>query len=97
MPEGVTETVAAVAELLREAADLHHRTYRLTDGADDDWASFYSDWLVNLSELGAVLGRTPVRSEVTWLLVQADKDLQTNPSDDWATAYATAIVAHYGA
>lgn len=25
--------------------------YRIVDGADPDWASWYADWLVNLSEL----------------------------------------------
>lgn len=89
------ETITAVAGLLREAADLHHRIYRLTDGADDDWASFYADWLVNHSELPQLLGRDPVRSEITWLLVQADKDQRGQPADDWARIYADAIVAHY--
>jgi len=27
-----------VAELLREAAEPRHRVYRITDGADPDWA-----------------------------------------------------------
>jgi hypothetical protein len=25
--------------------------YRITGGADDDWASFYADWLIEHSEL----------------------------------------------
>ena len=33
--------------------------------------SFYSDWLIRLSELGDVLGITPVPSELVYLLVQA--------------------------
>jgi hypothetical protein len=44
-----------VSELLHEAGETHHRVYRIVDGADDDWATWYSDWLVNLSELPALL------------------------------------------
>jgi hypothetical protein len=51
---------AQVAELLHEAAETHHRVYRIVDGADDDWASWYGDWLVRLSELPQVLGSTGV-------------------------------------
>ena len=31
----VTEQIGA---LLQEAAETHHRVYRIVDGADDDWA-----------------------------------------------------------
>src|SRR5689334_10579683 len=34
-----------IAELLHEAAELHHRVYRITDGTDADWASWYAQWL----------------------------------------------------
>ena len=52
-----------VSELLHEAAETHHRVFRIVDGADDDWATWYADWLVNLSELPALLGAKPARSE----------------------------------
>ena len=45
-----------------EAAETHHRVYRIVDGADPDWASWYADWLVNLSELTELLGTRPVRA-----------------------------------
>ena len=45
---------------LHEAGETHHRVFRIVDGADDDWASWYADWLVNLSELAAMLGVTSV-------------------------------------
>ena len=50
------ERTQRVAELLHEAAEVHHVVYRITDGADDDWASFYAHWLTRHSELGEVLG-----------------------------------------
>ena len=31
--------VDAIAGLLHEAAETHHRVYRITDGEDADWAS----------------------------------------------------------
>jgi hypothetical protein len=36
------ETVAKVSGLLHEAAETHHRVFRITDGADDDWASWWN-------------------------------------------------------
>lgn len=90
----MTARVEALAGLLREAADLHHRYYRLTDGEDPDWASFYAHWLVHHSELDEVLGRAPVRSEVTALLVQAARDHPA--AADWAAAYAEAFVRRFG-
>src|SRR5438094_9815803 len=62
-----------VSELLHEAAETHHRVFRIVDGADDDWATWYADWLVNLSELPTLLGATPARSELTYLLVGLDR------------------------
>ena len=44
-------------------------TARIVDGADDDWASRYAHWLINLSELPEILGVKPVRSELIYLLV----------------------------
>ena len=40
-----------VAGILRQAAETHHMVWAITDVAHDDWASWYSDWLVNLSHL----------------------------------------------
>ncbi|HEX9466967.1 MAG TPA: hypothetical protein VGA11_01025 [Acidimicrobiia bacterium] len=45
------ESIERIAGLLHEAAELHHQVYRIVDGNDDDWASWYADWLINLSEL----------------------------------------------
>jgi hypothetical protein len=52
-----------VGELLHEAAETHHQVFRITSGADDDWAYWYAHWLVTLSDLPEVLGGTVVRSE----------------------------------
>ncbi len=88
--------VTKVAELLHEAAETHHVVYRIADGADDDWASWYGDWLARLSELPQVLGAPPVRSELVYLLVGLDKEyVERKPAEAWETYYARAIVEHF--
>jgi hypothetical protein len=90
------EQVDKVGELLHEAAETHHVVYRITDGVDDDWASWYTDWLINHSELPDVVGVLPVPSELSWLLVQLDKDYSdAKPSERWEDWYAPRIVAHF--
>jgi hypothetical protein len=90
------DATTRVSELLHEAAETHHRVFRITDGADDDWASWYADWLVTLSELPQLLGAKPVRSELTWLLVRLDKDYTAKqPASRWEDWYAQAITEHF--
>src|SRR5687767_855465 len=62
------EKAQQISELLHEAAETHHRVYAIFDGDDSDWATWYADWLDNLSRLPGVLGVKPVRSELTYLL-----------------------------
>ena len=81
-----------IAELLHEAAETHHLVYRLTDGADDDWASWYADWLLNLSELPQLLGTRPVRSHLVHALVQLDRDHTNSKTDEpWPNFYARSL------
>lgn len=95
MPENHSHSIA---ELLREAAELHHRVYRITDGEDPDWASWYADWLVRLSELPQLLGRAPVRSELVCELIRLDREYrQLSPAEDWPEYYAHGLVAALGA
>jgi hypothetical protein len=87
----------AIRDLLSEAAETHHRVYRIVAGNDPDWASWYADWLINLSELPAVLGARPVRSELVYLLVKLDKEFTAEPSDGgWETFYALGIARALG-
>jgi hypothetical protein len=85
-----------IAALLDEVSETHHRVYRITDGADDDWASWYADWLLNLSELPQLLGTKPVRSHLVHALVEADRDHAAAATDDpWTTAYARDLVRRF--
>ena len=90
------DELTRVAALLHEAGETHHLVYRIVDGDDPDWASWYADWLLKLSELPQVLGATPVRSELTWLLVSLDKEYtETSPEAPWPQWYAERIVARF--
>src|SRR5205814_6695149 len=91
------ERAAKVSKLLHEAGETHHRVFRIVDGADDDWASWYADWLINLSELPDLVGKKPVRSELVWLLVGLDKDYTASkPTETWEDWYAAEVVRHFG-
>jgi hypothetical protein len=86
----------SIAALLHEAGETHHTVYRILDGDDPDWASWYADWLLKLSELPQILGTTPIRSELVWLLVSLDKQYQeASPEAPWPDWYAKRIAAHF--
>jgi hypothetical protein len=92
----MSDTLEQISQLLHEAAETHHRVYRIVDGDDADWASWYADWLVNLSELPSLVGSKPVRSELTYLLVGLDKDYTaTQPGQPWESYYARKIRDHF--
>ncbi len=87
-----SDQVSRIAELLHEAAETHHTVYRITDGEDPDWASWYADWLLELSELPDVLGARPVRSHLVHALVGLDRDyLAAHSSDRWEDWYAARL------
>jgi hypothetical protein len=94
----MADTRKRISELLHEAGETHHQVYRIVDGADDDWASWYADWLVRLSELPDLLGAPPVRSELVYMLVRLDKEYtEQQPPEPWEDYYARALLEHFGA
>ena len=89
------ERSTKLAELLHEAAETHHQVFRITDGADDDWASWYAEWLVRLSELPELLDAEVVRSELTYMLVRLDKEYTERGLEErWEDYYARELVRH---
>ena len=87
------QRTADVAEVLREAAETHHIVWKIVDGDDPDWATWYSEWMLTLSTLPDLLGGAPVRSELTWMLVQLDREYRAQaPSERWEDVYAERIV-----
>ncbi|GAC1478958.1 MAG: hypothetical protein PVSMB9_02000 [Candidatus Dormibacteria bacterium] len=92
----MTDQIASIASLLHEAGETHHRVYRIVDGDDADWASWYADWLIHLSELPKILGGAPVRSEMIYMLVKLDRDYTTGkPAESWERYYARELLEHF--
>ena len=90
------DDIEGVAALLHEVAETHHTVYRIADGEDPDWASWYADWLIRLSELPHLLKTTPVRSELVYLLVRLDREYNSSkPNDPWEHFYARRLLEHY--
>jgi hypothetical protein len=89
-------TSERISELLHEASETHHRVFRIVDGADDDWASWYAWWLINLSELPDLLTVRPVRSELIYLLVSLDRQFTAEqPGEPWESYYAHRMLSHF--
>ena len=92
----MTQTTEQISRLLHEASETHHQVFRIVDGADDDWASWYAQWLIDLSELPDLLGTKPVRSELIYLLVSLDKQYTAgDPGEPWEPYYARQILSHF--
>lgn len=91
---GTDQRVGKIRDVLSQAAATHHEVYRFVDGADDDWASWYAEWLINLSALPELLGTTPVRSELVYELVKLHREYTAAPrQEDWETFSAKHLLA----
>jgi hypothetical protein len=87
---------ARVAELLQRVGEIHHMVFADTDGNDDDWATFYSDWLLTHSDLPQLLGRRPIRSHLTRDLVDLDEQYtKLAPPKPWPVWYAEHLITTY--
>jgi hypothetical protein len=92
----MAEKAEQISALLHEAAETHHIVYRITDGEDPDWASWYGDWLTKLSELPDLLEVKPVRSELVYMLVRLDKKYtMESPDEKWEEYYARGLLEHF--
>ena len=92
----MANAIESIRQLLHEASETHHQVFRITDGTDDDWASWYADWLTKLSEFPNLVDNKPVRSEVVYLLVKLDKDYNaTMPAEPWEAFYASRLIEHF--
>ena len=90
------ERAKQISDVLHQAAETHHVVYRSTDGDDPDWATWYSDWLVNRSELPGLLDVAPVRSELTYMLVRLDKKYtMESPDEKFEDYYARGLLDHF--
>ena len=91
------ERAARTSDLLHEAGEVHHVVYRITDGADDDWASFYADWLIDHSELPDILSGAPTRSHLVHELVDCERAFaEAGSGGKWEDFYAERILERFG-
>ncbi len=85
-----------IADLLHQVGEVHHVVFADTDGNDDDWATFYSDWLLKHSDLPRLLPPGPCRSHLTRDLVELDEQYASaKPSEPWPVWYASRLIAKY--
>ena len=90
------DNTTQLSNLLHQAAETHHIVFAIVDGEDPDWATWYSDWLANLSRIADLVGRRPVRSELTYLLVSLDREYTHQArSERWEDFYATRLMQHF--
>jgi hypothetical protein len=87
------KTIERISALLHEAGETHHVVYRITDGEDPDWASFYADWLIDHSELPDLLGGAPVRSHLVAELVSLENEF--GAGQGWEDSYAERLVDRF--
>ena len=89
-----TRTRKKISALLHEAARRTTVVYRITDGEDPDWASWYGDWLIDHSELPELLGGPPVRSHLVAELVALEGEF--GAEQGWEDRYAARLVERFG-
>ena len=96
VPPATDDRAEQVRKLLHEAAETHHIVYRIVDGDDPDWASWYADWLITLSELPNLLGVKPVRSQLVYALVGLDREYTaSSPPEPWEAFYALRLLERF--
>lgn len=81
-----------LVELLTEVSEVHHTVWAYQDGNDPEWALWYADWLVHHSDLNQLIGKEVTASEMTYLLVLADKQYNKDSGKTWQEYYAEVIM-----
>jgi hypothetical protein len=93
----MNERTQRVSDLLHEAGQVHDVVYRITDGADDDWASLYADWLIRSPKLPETLGEGPIGSHLVHELVESERAPDESAwGPRWQDVYAERITSRFG-
>jgi NAD(P)H-hydrate epimerase len=84
-----------LARLIAATGRAHHAAFAASDGVDPDWAVWYAGHLQ--ATVWDRLGDVPTRSELTYLLVAAERAYAEAGDDrgDWPAFYARYMLAHY--
>ena len=87
---------AQLVELFNETQPAHHRAYRATDGADDEWPLWYANYMH--TRLNGLIGGVCTLSEMVYLIVLVEKERAAHaPQAPWAEYYADFFLQRYGA
>jgi hypothetical protein len=81
-PEAARWSRARRSGATPEAAETRHRVFRVAGGADDDWPSWYAQWLIDLPEPPDLPGARPVRSKLIYLLASLDEQFHSRGSGE---------------
>jgi NAD(P)H-hydrate epimerase len=88
------DKITALTELMRQSGHAHHQAFLATNGADDDWAIWYADYLYD--KLPSYLGKQLPRSEIVYALKRLDYEYQAEkPNEHWSSCYARRLLMRY--
>lgn len=88
------DNIQAIINLLQETGQAHHQAFIEVNGADDDWAIWYAEYL--FGKLNDKLNTSLTRAQIVVLLVEFDQQFKaTNPDTHWTRFYATELVKRY--
>jgi len=80
--------------LLTETGTAHHQAFAATNGADPQWATWYSAYL--RVRLNGLLGASFGEAEIAELLTAAEKERAKHfPDAEWAHYYAEFFLERY--
>jgi len=84
-----------LAALLHQTSEDHHVAYKATDGVDPDWSIWYAGHLLE-NGFDKMLGASILKSDLIYLLVTVDKQVQTcAPGAAWEKYYAAFFIDRY--
>lgn len=84
-----------IVQLFQQAGQAHHDAFAAVDGADPDWPIWYAGYLHE--DLTRLLNAAFTKSELVYLLVGLDKELQQRaPGANWHRYYAQSLTERYG-
>ena len=85
-----------ISEVLHLASETHHTVYKKVEGEDGDWAIWYANWIIELSDLPELLDKKFVKSELIYYLVKLDKDYNhEKPQEKWEDYYAERLQKYF--
>ncbi|HME81621.1 MAG TPA: hypothetical protein VKF82_06050 [Candidatus Eremiobacteraceae bacterium] len=90
--DGLAQKLAA---LFSQTSEDHHVAYKATDGVDPDWSIWYAGHLLEKG-FDTMLGAAILKSDLIYLLVTVDKELQSYaPGAHWEAYYAAFFIDRY--